>query len=89
MKTTVKADQPLRWRHVFEVEPVRPMREGDFPLDMLRYDSCHPFEEVDANAARACDGRTVRLVHFDADRDWHPNYRRWESFYWPVAGGAR
>ena len=70
--------------------------EGEFPLDMLRYDRCSPFDSTDANAigadpfdVRSEDGpRTVKLIRFTEGKgknyNDNPTARRWESFGWKV-----
>ena len=72
-------------RHTFTVEGV-----GDFPWDMLRYDSCYPGHETESyNMARVPVGgyskpRRVELAHTDTRKRWTPTTARWESFGWSV-----
>ena len=79
----VRLQLPARYLHEFTVEGA-----GPFPVDMLRYDSCHPRDEstarslVDYEAPR----RQVTLHRFSVDRDWGPNRERWASFGWRVIG---
>jgi hypothetical protein len=63
---------------------------GDFPLDMLRYDRCHPRTGVDAEMMltppeHLRSPRCVTLVALDRDnRFWAPTEGRWLSFGWSV-----
>jgi len=63
---------------------------GEFPIDMLRYDSCYPHSESDS-------GAIVRTQPFNADRAARgteivvegyavhgPTEGRWASFMWHV-----
>lgn len=62
--------------HPFEVSGA-----GQFPFDMLRYDSCWPRRQTDVldmTSARAGQ-RTVSLLGLSA-----PTVARWESFGWTV-----
>ena len=64
---------------------------GDFPFDMLRYDSCCPHESVDAGnmhpsyyAGRPeCRSVVIRTYSPRA-----PTVQRWESFGWRVDRGV-
>ena len=60
---------------------------GPFPIDMLRYDGCHPASESDSARIENSDGRGQRDVtlvgHTDPDRTY-PSRERWESFTWKV-----
>ena len=74
-------------------DPVRALYEfavcgwGEFPLDMLRYDSCWPRREgtdvFKMFASLRNDGsrelQTIRLVGLRP-----PSEGRWNSFGWPV-----
>jgi len=55
---------------------------GEFPLDMLRYDACHPEQETDSykiyGGALHVD-REIQMVGYRA-----PSPRRWASFGWKV-----
>lgn len=60
---------------------------GEFPLDMLRYDSAFPMSERDAHIAG--NGRTERRrVALISRRvnDNLPSAERWLSFLWHVVG---
>ena len=64
---------------------------GDFPLDMLRYDSCFPLTTDDAsNISRPRDERlsdTHRSVRLSIPAECNRNYPsegRWSSFGWVV-----
>lgn len=58
---------------------------GAFPLDMLRYDSCHPRSSDDVAGLDSPDRgeRKVTLLHI-GPREWHPTGPRWSSFGWVV-----
>lgn len=57
---------------------------GDFPLDMLRYDQCWPKSEstdsINVAARRYTSKRQVTLVSIKR----LPTIARWESFGWKV-----
>ena len=72
----------------FEVEG-----RGEFPLDMLRYDQCHPARADDAavigytrteRTLRGNGASRVRLTHYAPRRSWLPTSGRWSSFLWSV-----
>lgn len=70
------------YTHVFTVAG-----SGQFPLDMLRRDKCHPQAEIDATTAQARGSsldRHVTLERQRGDRWWHPTFGRWQSFGWRV-----
>jgi hypothetical protein len=57
---------------------------GQFPYDMLRYDTCFP---VDENAITPRDSeprRDVLLCSRQFRREWRPTEPRWRSFGWEV-----
>jgi hypothetical protein len=59
---------------------------GQFPFDMLRYDSCWPKHESDSaeierNVRRGTDEYTVRLMSVGLNS---PTIGRWNSFGWKV-----
>lgn len=56
---------------------------GDFPLDMLRYDSACPYREVDSHAM-AHEGRRRLVLVRRAVNSLPATYARWESFGWRV-----
>lgn len=59
---------------------------GDFPLDMLRYDSAFPMTEQDSHiAANQFEKRRVALT-VRAANDLGPTVDRWRSFTWQVVG---
>lgn len=69
--------------HVFVVRG-----RGSFPIDMLRYDVCHPSTERDsatimATFERRAGVREVREVELVGTHT--PTDGRWESFGWKVA----
>lgn len=67
--------------HTFEVESTF----YGFPIDMLRYDSCFPSNERDANDIQTAIstnkqiGRPVQLACY-AEKHWSPTTGRWQSF---------
>ncbi len=70
----------------FEVEG-----SGDFPFDMLRYDSCYPMREGKdtANMVKRYRGerlerRVIKLQRIIFHRNEVPTSGRWESFGWKV-----
>ena len=71
----------------------------DFPLDMLRYDGCHPAGGADVEAIRAslvynhraeemrrAKPKRVTLIALHSARHFvaRPSGARWASFGWPV-----
>lgn len=72
----------------------RPMRFlGAFPIDMLRYDFCHPRDQESVsvildtiNGREVEAGQEVRLVHrcIKGASLFTPTAARWESFGWQV-----
>lgn len=63
---------------------------GDFPVDMLRYDSCTPWSEEDSHSIASPQHLTPRRIHL---RRFLPEGRtaanaatvgRWDSFGWKV-----
>jgi hypothetical protein len=66
------------------------MGEGEFPYDMLRYDNCRPWKELDSGSMRydAMTGpkgeRWVVLerLHVDTNPRWTGD--RWKSFGWTL-----
>jgi hypothetical protein len=78
---------PVIYIQEFEVEG-----SGNFPLDMLRYDSCYPVREG-RDTANLCarefsrdrlPPRTIRLRRFVFNSQQMPTTGRWESFGWKV-----
>lgn len=63
-----------------------------FPLDMLRYDSCWPASQEDVcKLSRKAEGILdlgVELLHADRTRAWKPTDGRWQSFGWRVVPGS-
>lgn len=61
---------------------------GEFPLDMLRYDTCWPSCSRDVDAMthhRPGEHRQVRLsTYTPRKRDLFTTPERWRSFGWPV-----
>lgn len=57
---------------------------GEFPLDMLRYDACFPYEQVDSNRIeRSTESRRIVLVRRGVN-DGTGTPARWQSFRWNV-----
>ncbi len=63
---------------------------GQFPFDMLRYDSCHPATESDAAALEhhRKERRKVTLLATAPDAKNAPSNGRWRSFMWTVVDGS-
>lgn len=57
---------------------------GAFPVDMLRYDRCHPRSSEDAANLLGTDKRIVELIKFVENKDQVPTEGRWNSFGWNV-----
>jgi hypothetical protein len=70
---------------------------GQFPIDMLRYDSCYPSKDsvsvsrilnsLDINQIIEGDpeDRMITLVHNShGDKNWTPTIARWESYGYRV-----
>lgn len=59
---------------------------GQFPFDMLRYDSCYPATESDAAALehRRTERRKVTLLANVPNLTDVPSSGRWRSFMWTV-----
>lgn len=62
-----------------------------FPVDMLRYDSCHPAdpEAVDGILEDTPAAREVRLNLIAFSKDVGPTTARWASFGWQVTDVRR
>ena len=58
---------------------------GRFPIDMLRYDQCHPLYESDVAIILhpSDDSQIVALGRWAHSR-WVPTESRWKSFHWTV-----
>lgn len=68
---------------------------GQFPFDMLRYDSCHPKHEADSGEIeRSCrvrarySGPMVRNFRVTLVGPREPTRARWASFGWTVESVA-
>jgi hypothetical protein len=54
---------------------------GSFPVDMLRYDRCCPYEQEDTDWAFAQEGtRSAKMICYNGK----PTPARWNSFGWSV-----
>lgn len=70
--------------HIYEV-----IGRGEFPLDMLRYDTSHPARQEDVVALKERDPVVpIRLV-CKSHAQWTPTKARWESFGWKVLNSTR
>ena len=67
--------------------------KGEFPFDMLRYDSCCPADgdsvsNLNPDTGTVISGRgaarKVTLRTVKGDKRWRPTYKRWASFGWVV-----
>lgn len=62
---------------------------GNFPIDMLRYDSCFPASETESHKITASfqehGPHKIRLARYrQSDMRAEPHYERWKSFCWEV-----
>lgn len=58
---------------------------GNFPIDMLRYDGCYPaFAEASYNIRTARATRRVDLETYSDSTQWVPTVDRWVTFGWSV-----
>lgn len=78
---------PIVYRQEFEVEG-----SGDFPMDMLRYDSCYPAREGTDTANLVASRhrrdrlptRRIMLRRLVTYKHSFPTTGRWASFGWKV-----
>lgn len=82
-----------QFTHILTVEPKGTLFE--FPIDMLRYDSCFPDSEADSARIvntnyqkrnlddKDLDKFKIKLIHV-GDKQWKPTDGRWESFGYRV-----
>jgi len=56
---------------------------GPFPIDMLRYDSCWPLTQADANVLTWASSER-RHISMQTVSPGGPTEARWESFGWKV-----
>ena len=81
--STTKMSPTLKYRHIATVRWI-----GKFPIDMLRYDSCHPADSEAITAIiQGGAGATVapvplkaHLVAYSVDKRWPFTHDRWHSF---------
>lgn len=60
---------------------------GEFPFDMLRYDSCWPYcEGRDVPSLVRYGPKGLRRVVLQTTNPHAPTARRWQSFNWRVVG---
>lgn len=66
---------------------------GQFPFDMLRYDSCYPATQGDAFALephRRERRKVTLLANVTVQEIFSvPDHERWQSFMWKVVDGSR
>lgn len=58
--------------------------EGNFPLDMLRYDTCYPSTQMDVSLMGLTSLRVLFLSRRVQNRNDQPTIERWKSFGWTV-----
>jgi hypothetical protein len=58
---------------------------GEFPFDMLRYDSAYPKTQSDVVAMLTKGRRAVTLVSHSPNA---PTVERWSSYLWRLKGEA-
>lgn len=60
--------------------------KGQFPLDMLRYDSCWPRFELEARVLAEPKGKEIHTVHLCKHVESHGEVtpERWASFGWTL-----
>jgi hypothetical protein len=61
--------------------------DGEFPIDMLATDRCHPTSHVAASMIygdRSTGLRTVELESWQRDSFWLPNIENWRVRGWTV-----
>lgn len=84
--TAERLDVSMKWRIRFAVEG-----RGPFPLDMLRYDACHPTRETELPTRgfgeTEVGPRRIHLERFAESASWRPTIGRWNSFGWGVVLG--
>lgn len=80
------------WIQSFKVKLIEGQR-GFFPIDMLRYDICHPSQTEDAiNIALATResnfAGTITITRHTSYKNSMPSYDRWNSFGWEVIANS-
>jgi hypothetical protein len=53
---------------------------GHFPIDMLRYDRCCPYEQEDVQWMSGTNQRSAKMISHMGP----PTVDRWKSFSWDV-----
>ena len=83
--------------HVFKVKQAEESYVyHNFPIDMLRYDRCHPANQNDsANITMSFNLKRgegsvgeINLCRY-AHRQWTPHKERWRSFGWEVVAEGK
>jgi hypothetical protein len=68
--------------------------QGRFPIEMLRYDRCHPNSSMDCEHIsfdpewRSDPPRQVTLTKYGVSKEDLPSKERWETFGWQVVSIA-
>lgn len=67
---------------------------SSFPMDMLRYDRCIPYDSSDVNritdslhifSDKEKERYPIHLIHYShGNKNWQPTYERWNSFSYTV-----
>lgn len=82
---------PVRSR--YQTRPIEPVKKlviftvrgsGQFPWDMLRYDSCWPAEETQTHHMLDSRGGARHVIMVGLRE---PTEGRWESFGWKIISG--
>ncbi len=80
------------YRTRFQVSPLRSSR---FPIDMLRYDGCHPESEQESYRISSTfpphhevPKEPVLLEKLHPEKDPHLTDARWQSFGWGIVDGS-
>jgi hypothetical protein len=83
------------WLIEFKVQPISKVPR-QFPIDMLRYDSCYPASNMDSVSrivdtmdynisAKDFEIKSITLIHLShGNKNWTPTNARWESFGYKV-----
>ena len=83
------------WLIEFTVKPIAKIPR-QFPIDMLRYDSCYPASDMDSVSrivdtmdynisAKDFEIEPIKLIHLShGNKLWQPTNARWNSFGYAV-----
>lgn len=74
---------PIKFLYRYQVNGM-----GSFPFDMLRYDSCWPYQETDSGVieGRQHHERDASKTPVTIMGVKPPTVARWQSFMWNVTG---